>query len=189
MMTPILFALLGLFQRGLQVQPQPNNSAISTTGASNATNQGTAFTCMSDLRWINSNLKIFSLASPITINLFSAVGAGCAPAELRVSAIYLDTDENVICSGVVESVAGIDQNTGSTILEFRPVNLLEFVRWRNGLRPAQPAAKRLVCIGPDQLLEVSREETDRASSVRLYVTLLPRNGGLSNLEIKLDPRH
>ena len=170
-----MFGLLS--QRGLQTTPQQN--AQTTVSSS----------CMSDLRWINSDMKIYNLGTTFSINLFSAVGLGCAPAEIRVTAVFLDADENVLCSGVIENVASIDQNTQSTILEFKPLNILEFVRWRNGLRPAQPIAKRLVCIGPDQLLEVSRVETDRATSIRLYVTLLPRSGGVSNIEIKVDPRH
>jgi hypothetical protein len=143
---------------------------------------------MSEIRWMNSSQKIFSLASPLTVNLFSAVGSGCTTAELRISAVYLDPDENVICSGVVENIAQVDQNTQVTILEFKPLVLLEFVRWRNMLRGgAQPAPRRLACIGPEQLTEVSRNETDRANSLRIYVTLLPRSGGMSNLEIRIDP--
>jgi len=144
--------------------------------------------CQSELRWVNNDQRFYSLSSIFQVNLFSAVGAGCTPAELRVSAVFLDFDENVVCSGVVENVAQLDQNTQSTILEFKPLIALEFVRWRNGLRPQQPLAKRLVCIGPDQLTEVSRLDTDRATSVRIYITLLARSGGMSNLEIKVDPR-
>ena len=184
MTTPLFLLLFGLLsQRGLPNQPFTNNSNITTT----PTQTTAALSCVSEIRWVNSNLKIYSLGAIFPINLFSAVGPGCAPAEIRVSAIYLDVDENVICSGVIENVATQDANTQTTVLEFKPLYALEFVRWRN--RATQPIAKRLVCIGPDQLLEVSRIETDRAVSVRLYITLLPRNGGMSNIEIKVDPRH
>jgi hypothetical protein len=176
MMTPFFLILFGLLpQRGVVV-PQPANQTNISLG------------CQSDLRWINNDMKFYSLGSIFQVNLFSAVGAGCTPAEIRVSAVFLDNDENIVCSGSIDNVAQVDQNTQSTILEFKPLVSLEFVRWRNGLRPPQPLAKRLICIGPDQLTEVSRLETDRAASVRIYLTLLPRNGGLSNVEIKVDPR-
>ncbi|HLQ77204.1 MAG TPA: hypothetical protein VK210_07605, partial [Terriglobia bacterium] len=141
-----------------------------------------------ELRWINSEQKFYGLGNTFSLNLFASAGAGCTPGEIRVTAVYLDYDQNVVCSGVVDNVAQLDQNTQSVVLEFKPLTVLEFVRWRNGLRPPQPVAKRLACIGPDQLTEVSRNETDRAVSVRLFVTLLARNGAMSNLEIKVDPR-
>jgi hypothetical protein len=171
--TPLFFLLFGLLPQRAAGQGAPVQATIA---------------CQSELRWINNDQKFYSLANPFQINLFSSTGIGCTPAEVRVTAIYLDNDENVVCSGVVDNVAQQDQNTQSIVLEFKPLIALEFVRWRNGLRPPQPIAKRLVCIGPDQLTEASRNETDRAASVRIIITLLPRNGGLSNLEIKVDPR-
>lgn len=177
MMTPLFLLLLGLLpQRGGISSNQPQ------------TQTSTSLSCESALFWINTDQKIYSLASTFQINLFSSVGSGCTPGELRVSAVFIDHNEEVVCSGVVENVAIIDQNTQSIFLEFKPLVPLEFVRWRNGLRPPQPIAKRLVCIGPDQLTEVSRIETDRAASVRIFITLLPRNGGVSNVDIKVDPR-
>jgi len=175
MITPLFLLLFGLLpQRGGQT-PQ-------------STQPNVALTCLSELRWINPDQKFYSLGSTFQINLFSAVGSGCTPAELRVSAIFVDHDDNIVCSGVVENVANVGQNTQSIFLEFKPLVPLEFVRWRNGLNPPQPIAKRLVCIGPDQLTEVSRIETDRAASVRIFITLLPRTGGEASVEVKVDPR-
>lgn len=178
-MTPLFLFLFGLMpQRGgatVPVNPTSQNSA--------------AVTCFSELRWINSNQRVYSLASTFSLSFFSAVGSGCATAEVRVTAIYLDAEENIICSGSVENIAQVNTNADVTILEFKPMILLEFVRWKNSLRGgAQPPPRRLACIGPEQLTEVSRNETDRAYTVRLEVTLLPRNGGMSNLEIRIDPR-
>jgi hypothetical protein len=182
MTTPIFIALFGLlFQRGA---PQ-RIPGVSSEAAANPI----AVVCQPELRWINSDLKVYSLGATFQVNLFSSVGSGCTPAELRVTAVYLDTDENVVCTGVVDNVAQLDQNTQATILEFKPLTTLEFVRWRNGLRPPQPIAKRLTCIAPDQLTDVTRTETDRASSLRLFITVLPRNGGVSSVEIKVDPNH
>jgi hypothetical protein len=177
MLTPLFLFFFGLLpQRGGTLPTPPANQPAAS------------LSCQSDLRWLNTDQKIYSLASTFQINLFSAVGSGCAPGELRVSAVFIDHNEDIVCSGVVENVAIVDQNTQSIFLEFKPLVPLEFVRWRNGLRPPQPIAKRLVCIGPDQLTEVSRIETDRAASVRIFITLLPRSGAVSNIEIKVDPR-
>jgi len=178
MVTPLFLFLFGLLpQRGGNPPTVPANQQPAAV-----------LSCQSDLRWLNTDQRIYSLASTFQINLFSAVGSGCTPGELRVSAVFIDHNEEIVCSGVVENVAIVDQNTQSIFLEFKPLVPLEFVRWRNGLRPPQPIAKRLVCIGPDQLTEVSRIETDRAASVRIFITLLPRSGAVSNIEVKVDPR-
>jgi hypothetical protein len=183
MLSPLFVLLFGLLpQRGGQTLPFPTNSAPQAAQAA------AAIKCDTEIRWLNNEQKFYSLGNTFTLNLFTAAGTSCTPAEIRVTAIYLDYDENVVCSGVVDNVAQVDQNTQSVVLEIKPLTLLEFVRWRNGLRPSQPVAKRLTCIGPDQLTEVSRNETDRATSLRVFVTLLARNGGMSNLEVKVDPR-
>jgi hypothetical protein len=173
MLTPLFLLFFGMMPQRAGTPTQPN----------------VAVSCQSELRWINNDIKLYSLGSVFQANLFSVVGVGCTPAEIRVSAVFLDSDENVICSGAIENVAQVDQSTQTAILEFKPLVALEFVRWRNGLRPPQPLPKRLICIGPDQLTEVSRLETDRATSLRIFVSLLSRNGGgVSNVEIKIDPR-
>jgi hypothetical protein len=179
MMTPLFLLFFGLLsQRGGIPPNQPQAQSQSNT----------AYYCQSQLFWINPTQKIYGLGSTFPIDLFSSVGSGCTPGELRVSAVFIDHNDEIVCSGVVENVAIVDQNTQSIFLEFKPLVPLEFVRWRNGLRPPQPIAKRLVCIGPDQLTEVSRIETDRAASVRIFITLLPRNGGVSNVDVNVDPR-
>jgi len=180
MMTPLFLILFGLMpQRGGQQFPTNPGTGGQTAAAVH---------CDADIRWINSDQKFYNLGNTFTLNLFASTGAGCTPGEIRVTAVYLDYDQNVVCSGVVDNVAQLDQNTQSVVLEFKPLTVLEFVRWRNGLRPPQPVAKRLACIGPDQLTEVSRNDTDRSVSLRLFITLLARNGGMSNLEVKVDPR-
>jgi len=180
MMTTAIFPLLFgfLLQRGNPVPPSAN---IPT-----ARDNPAASFCSADLRWINSDIRFYSLSSTIPISLFAIVGAGCAPAEIRVSAVFLDFDQNVICSGSVENAASQNANAQAVNFEFKPLNIQEFVRWRNGT--GQPPARRLICIGPDQPVEVTHNETDRASSVRLYLSVLTRNGGMSTVEIRVDPR-
>jgi hypothetical protein len=180
MMTIPIFSLLFGFlaQRSAPLPPTAN---IPTSRDATA-----AVFCSTDLRWINSDMRFYSLSSTIPISLFSVVGAGCAPAEIRVSAVFLDYDQNVICSGSVDNAASQSQNAQAINLEFKPLNIQEFVRWRNGAN--QPPAKRLTCIGPDQTVEVTHNETDRASSVRLYLSVLARSGGMSTVEIRVDPR-
>ena len=180
MMTIPIFSLLFGFlaQRGASLPPTAN---IPTSR-----DNPTSVFCSTDLRWINSDIRFYSLSSTVPISLFSIVGAGCAPAEIRVSAVFLDYDQNVICSGAVDNAASQSQITQAINFEFKPLNLQEFVRWRNGAN--QPPAKRLICIGPYQPIEVTHNETDRASSVRLYLSVLTRSGGMSTVEIKVDPR-
>src|SRR4249920_1952118 len=100
MMTPLFLLLTGLLpQRGVAPAANPQSNLAAP--------------CSSELVWVNNNQKFYNLGNTITINLFSGVGSGCTPAELRVMAIYLDPDDNVVCSGTVEAVAQIDQNTQS----------------------------------------------------------------------------
>src|SRR5215203_1122954 len=102
MTTPLFLLFFGMMsQRGGVPSNQPQ------------TQTSTSLSCESALFWINTDQRIYSLASTFQINLFSSVGSGCTPGELRVSAVFMDHNEEVVCSGVVENVAIIDQNTQS----------------------------------------------------------------------------
>src|SRR5262245_44516239 len=82
------------------------------------------------------------------LNVFSTVSkpAACLPAELRLMAAFYDADQNLICSGVIESIASQSNNTQSSDFEVRPFNVVEFVR----LRAANnPPPKRLFCLNPE----------------------------------------
>src|ERR1700674_1648371 len=73
-------------------------------------------------------------AAVVPLNVFSTVSRpaeGCLPAEIRVTASYLDAADNLVCSGAVENIAIQTSLTQSVNLDIRPWNFREFVRWRN----------------------------------------------------------
>jgi hypothetical protein len=133
---------------------------------------------------LNSTAVVF-------LNLFSVVtnpATACLPAEIRVTASYLDANEGLVCSGVVEGVATQSALTESINLEIRPWNLREFVRWRNEPPQLNSGAKRLTCINAEGLSEVRSEELAGVTSARVRATVLPKGGGMSTTEIVVTPQ-
>jgi hypothetical protein len=127
----------------------------------------------------------------VPFNLFSVVTKpleSCLQAEVRVTASYLDANDGLICSGVVDNVATQTSLTESINLEIRPWNLQEFVRWKNEPPQTNSGAKRLTCINAEGLNEVRSEELARVSSVRVRATVLPRGGGMSTMEMQIIPQ-
>ena len=93
-------------------------------------------------------------SAAVPFNLFSVVTKpvdACLQAEVRVTASYLDANDALVCSGVVENVATQTSLTESINLEVRPWNLREFVRWTNEPPQTNSGAKRLVCINAEGL--------------------------------------
>ena|SRR5437764_1703390 len=86
-----------------------------------------------------------NIAAVVPLNLFSTISKpaeSCLPAEIRVTASYLDVNDNLICGGVVENIAFQDSLTQSLNLEIRPWNFREFVGEMN---------RRRSTAGPDGL--------------------------------------
>ena len=132
-----------------------------------------------------------NIAAVVPLSLFSTISKptdSCLPAEIRVTASYLDANDNLICSGVVENIAFQDTLTQSVNLEIRPWNLREFVRWRNEPPQINSGPKRLVCLNPESTAEATAEDLDRVSSARVRATVLPKGGGLSTTEVQLNLR-
>src|SRR5262249_16914944 len=99
-----------------------------------------------------------------------------------------DDNENLICSGTIENLAVQYGLTQSINLDIRPWNLREFARWRDEPPQRNSGAKRLSCLNPDGLAEVSEASSElaRVASVRVRITVLPRGGGLSTVEVRLS---
>jgi len=132
-----------------------------------------------------------NLAASVPLSLFSTISRpanSCLPAEIRVTASYLDANDNLICSGVVENIAFQDSLTQSVNLEIRPWNFREFVRWRNEPPQINSGSKRLVCLNPESTAEASSEDLERVSSARVRATVLPKGGGLSTTEVQVNLR-
>jgi len=127
----------------------------------------------------------------VPFNLFSVVTKpenACLHGEVRVTASYMDGNDALICSGVVENVATQTSLTESINLEIRPWNLREFVRWKNEPPQRNSGAKTLTCINVEGLSEVRSEELGRVTSVRIRATVLPKGGGMSTMEMEIVPQ-
>jgi hypothetical protein len=132
-----------------------------------------------------------STTAVVAMNLFSVVGRpadGCLPAEIRVTASYLDANDNLVCSGTVENIARQTGFTQSINLDIRPWDLQQFVRWRNEPAQINSGAKRLPCLNPEGTAESTNEELARVSSARVRATILPAGGGMSTTEVLLNLR-
>ena len=150
--------------------------------------------CSVEVRRVNGTDKRnvpASAGAVVPLNLFSTVSRpadGCLPAEIRVTASYMDAADNLVCSGTVENIALQTSLTQSINLEIRPWNFREFARWRNEPPQTNSGPKRLVCVNPEGTAETSTEELDRVFSARIRATILPAGGGMSTTEIQLNLR-
>jgi uncharacterized coiled-coil protein SlyX len=139
-------------------------------------------TCSSESRLQSNNLRIADGATAVRFNLFSMVSNpsdGCLPAEIRITATYSDASEVFVCSGSV--AIGQSASVQNTLFELRPYEPEVFLKWWDGPTLRQQS---LVC-RDYQGIEV-RSPTDYASSLRIYVTSLPKRGGLSTSEFQLS---
>jgi hypothetical protein len=107
------------------------------------------------------------------------------PAEIRVTASYLDRDGNLICTGTVPDVATQRRLTDSFNLEIRPWNLRGFIHWSNEPQAVNPP-RSFACLGPDGLTQTSTLELERVESLLIYTTLLPSGGGVSTTQFRID---
>src|ERR671930_303732 len=79
-------------------------------------------TCSAEIEFTNPKTT-FSSGDKINLNIFSTVALGCTPAEIRLMAAFYDAEQNLVCSGIIESVAVQSTNTQSTNIELRPHNM------------------------------------------------------------------
>jgi hypothetical protein len=132
-----------------------------------------------------------SASAIIPFNLFSVVSRpadGCLPAEVRVTASYLDAADNLVCSGTVENIARQTAFTQTVNLEIRPWDLEHFVRWRNEPPQIDSGFKLMTCLNPEGTAGSTNEELSRVSTARIRATVLPVGGGMSTTEILLNLR-
>jgi hypothetical protein len=156
--------------------------------------QRTLTVCSVEVRRANGSevRKVAATAGALVpLNLFSIVSRpaeACLPAEVRVTASYLDAADNLVCSGTAENIAVQTALTQSINLEIRPWNFREFVRWKNEPPQINSGPKRLVCVNPEGTAETTSEEMERVVSARVRATVLPAGGGMSTAEIQLNLR-
>jgi hypothetical protein len=141
--------------------------------------------CSAEIECTNCRSTI-GLGDILNLNFFSTVSqpSTCLPADIRVSASFYDSENQLICSGIIgESITTQGFNIQNINVEVRPVNVLEFVRLKT---PLTPPAKRLFCMNLEGNAEVSQSEISKAASLRLRFTVLPRNGGLATAECRMN---
>lgn len=174
-------------EKGRQIMSLSRNAAIWVSLLAGTLFGGSplsAQTCPSEIQFINLK-PIPAKDGALNLSLLSTVSkpaANCLPAEIRIMAAFYDSDENLICSGIIESVVLQSSNLQSTVLELRPLNVVEFVRQK--LAP-NPPPKRLFCLNPEGNVEVSATEIAHAASLRVRATILPKNGGIATSEIRI----
>jgi hypothetical protein len=146
--------------------------------------------CHADVRWAADGAQAVSRATSgaRSFSLFTVVGRprvdDCA-GEIRLTVAYFDGANDLLCAGTIGAVATHRDGAQITHLELRPMNLTEFVRWRNGARlPLR--AMPLACTNADSTAELQQGELDRAAYLRVYATLLTRYGGLATAELRLQ---
>ena len=139
-------------------------------------------TCSSESRLQSNGVKVTEPSVPLRLNVLSVVSnpaETCLPADIRITATYMDSSEVFVCSGNL----GIIQVTQvqNTLFELRPYEPEVFNRWWDGPTLRQQS---LVCrnFQGDEV----RNPTDHATSVRVYVTALPKRGGMSTSEFQLS---
>jgi hypothetical protein len=192
MILPFLVLLLGLQQDSaqqlaaqraqidrLQQEVERVNSELKETRAI-LQNEMKA-TCSSESRLQTNALKVADAGVPVRLNLLSMVSnpSDCLPAEIRVTATYSDPSDGLVCTGSV--VMGQATQVQNISFEVRPYELETFLKWWDG-----PTLKQQSLVCRDyQGVEV-RSPTDYASSVRIYVTALPKRGGMSTSEFQLS---
>jgi hypothetical protein len=147
-------------------------------------------TCSAEVLWTTGDQPLTASRSAPwrTLTLFSAVSqptSRCLPADIRLTASYFDANDDLLCSGIVESAARQTALTQTTTFELRLTNPFEFVRWRSGPRNIALRWLPFECSRPDGTGDVTQGELDRASSVRLYATALPLNGGLATAMVRV----
>jgi hypothetical protein len=142
--------------------------------------------CHAEVRWATAP-AVVSRAMPLRgLTLFSAVSQPpvCAPAEIRLTVAYFDAADQLVCSGEMTDVAPQTAATQVTALEVRPMNLLEFLRWRNGPAATASRVRTLRCTNGDGTALVQPAELESAVTVRMYASVLAKYGGIATAELQ-----
>jgi hypothetical protein len=147
--------------------------------------------CSADLRWISGGEAREVPAGDsvmLRLNLFGVVSApsSCLPAPLQLTATYLDSSGNLVCTGTVSGVVRQNSPTANIYLVVRPWNLTQFVSWENGPPATRGRPDFLRCLNPDGLAEVPAANLERVRSLRIWLTLMPPRGGLATLELPIE---
>ena len=151
--------------------------------------------CMADARWANTNGSLIyskQLQLPVTATLLAHVskGTNCPDGEIRVSATYLTSSRDFICSGSIQNAMTTSSEAQAFNIEIRPFTQNDFLRWRNqpGVRGIQQG-RELKCFNIDGSSEVGDVDRAKAAMIHLTFAVLPKGGGLAIAEalIQINP--
>jgi len=163
--------------------------------AQNSSSSDTPPHCEADVRWTNTNANVNyskGLQAPISISLLTQVskGSNCSNAEIRLTATFLNSSQEYICSGTILQAMTISSEVQTFNLEIRPFTQNDFLRWRNqpGARGLQKG-KELTCMNVDGTSDVGDVDRVKAAMIHLAVAVLPSGGGLAVAEalIRVNP--
>ena len=145
--------------------------------------------CTVAISWLNDTQLTVERTSGRPLSLFSVVDGGrysrCGFSSIQFTVIFMDAQDDVVCSGKVELGVPQDEPAQYTHLEVRPGNVYEFLRWRNDPKPSNQQWSRVVCMNAEGRAEVQPGELERAPSLRLHATLRASYSGLAAAELRM----
>ena len=136
--------------------------------------------CSAEIHVTGAGSRVVNPDRPLTANVLSMISSptDCLPADLRITATYFGAGEAFVCNGTV--TVSRPRFVQSTAVEFRPYELEVFLKWWDDATLKQES---LVCL--DYQGKEVRNPADRASTVRLYISVSPRRGGLATEELTI----
>jgi hypothetical protein len=127
--------------------------------------------------------------STIQMEFFGVVSKAdaCYPAEVRLSATYVDAKGSPVCSGVIEGLLFQSAVTQSIVIELRPWDFQNYARWKNEpVRSNTGAFRQIRCLN-DVPADAQGSELARITLLRLRVLLVPPGGQFAMQEIRIAP--
>jgi len=185
---PLLLLLVGL-QDNSQLQSEVNRLQSDVRRLNSELNQTRTTLqnelrpmCSAESRLQSGELKVTAREAPIRVNFFGMVSApsdSCLPANIAVSATYVDPSGAFVCGGT----ATIPQQSfiQNTLVELLPYDLEVFLRWWDGATLKQ---QTLIC--RDYRGIEMRDPAEFASSLKIFVSLFPKRGGISTAEFQVS---
>lgn len=126
--------------------------------------------------------------STVELAMISVVNEApsCLPLALDLIATFVDGQGNLVCGGSVREVARPAEASGVITLTIQPLNLQQFVRWRNEPPRTNSRFQILYCLTPDGLTEIAASNLAAARSIRLRAVARAGIGGVGTREFVIS---
>jgi hypothetical protein len=137
--------------------------------------------CSAEIHVQAGVLRVSGPDTPARANLLAMVSSpgDCLPGEIRLTATYLSAGDSFVCSGTV--AVPQTQSVQNTFVEIRPYETEIFLKWWDGATLRQQA---MAC--RDYQGNELRNPADYAASIRVFVSVFPRRGGLATSEFQMN---